>query len=66
MRRNRIARRAKKAYLACPDHALHEKIMFLPERLHAMSDEPFLREMSADARRAADLIARTPVRYVPG
>lgn len=64
MKKNRIMQLAKKAYVACPGRTLHEKIMFLPEHLYQVSDDPFLREMSADAKRAADLIARTPVRYV--
>jgi len=64
MKKNRITQLAKKAYLACPGRTLHEKIMFLPEQLYKVSDVQFLREMSMDAKRAADLIARTPFRYV--
>lgn len=64
MKKNRIMQLAKKAYLACPGRTLHEKIMFLPEQLYKVSDDPLLRERSADAKRAADLIARIPVRYV--
>jgi hypothetical protein len=64
MRKNRIASLAKKAYLACPGRTLHEKIMFLPEHLYKVSDNAFLREMSVDAKRAADLIASIPVRYI--
>jgi hypothetical protein len=64
MKKNRIMQLAKKAYMACPGRTLHEKIIFLPEQLYKVSDDTFLRERSVDAKRAADLIARTPVRYV--
>jgi hypothetical protein len=54
----------KQAYRDCPGRTLHEKVMFLPERLYTASPHPFVREMVMDAKRVADLVARTPVRYV--